>query len=81
VIKKQIIYKTYKHHSVRVLHDPMDASKFDVRFTQSSYPTWSVWHKNADELLMKELVQIYSIRAWIFQWLPPRLVHWMVIGG
>ena len=36
--------------------------------------------KNTDSYVMKELVMIYTIRAWILQLLPPRLTHWLVIG-
>ena len=80
MIKKQIIFKTYRHLSVRVLRDT-DRDRYDIRFTQSAFPYWSLWHKNVDELGMKELVQIYKLRAWVLQWLPPRLTHWLITGS
>ena len=80
MIKKQIIYKTYRNLSVRVLED-VDRDRYDIRFSQTVFPYWSLWHKNCDRLLMKELLQIYRIRAWVLQWLPPRLTHWLVTGS
>ena len=81
MIKKQIIYKTYRHLSIRVLCDTYNNDRYDVKFTQSEYPSWSLSHNNIDEYGMKELLQIYTLRARLLQWLPPKITHWLVVGG
>ena len=80
MIKKTIKYKRYRYLSVRVLQDTIREDRYDVTFTSGTWPSWRLWHKNTDELCMKELLQIYTIRAWILQWLPPRITHWLVTG-
>tara|TARA_B100000941_G_C28417524_1_gene506949 strand:+ start:775 stop:1020 length:246 start_codon:yes stop_codon:yes gene_type:complete len=80
VIKETIIYKRYRYLSVRVLKDTTRDDCYDVVFTSAAWPTFRKRYKNTDSYVMKELVMIYSIRASVLQWLPPRLTHWLVIG-
>ena len=51
-----------------------------IQFWTEPLRDWNKYYKNTDELCMKELLQIYTIRAWVLQWLPPRLTHWLVTG-
>ena len=80
MIKKTIVYRRWRYLSVRVLMDPISEDRFDVNFAPGAWPHWRKWHKDVDVLLMKELLQIYSIRAWCLQWFPPRFVHWLIVG-
>lgn len=80
VIKKTIIYKRYRYLTLRVLQDTLIEDCYDVVFTSAAWPTFRHRYKNTDSYVMKELVMIYTIRAWILQLLPPRLTHWLVIG-
>ena len=80
VIKKTIVYRRFRYLSVRVLMDPNNDDCYDLTFTSGSWPHWRIFHKNIDILLMKELLQLYTIRAWVLQWLPPRFTHWLITG-
>ena len=79
MIKKQIIFKSYKNLIIRVWEDTEENNIYDVTFTQAVWPHWRIRHKNKDLLSMKELVHIYSIRAFIMQWLSPRFTYWLVM--
>ena len=80
MIKKSILYKRDRYISVRVLKDTEKEDCYDVSLQSSAFPRWKRWHRNVDSYLMKELVWRYSIRAWIWQWLPPRVSHFIVTG-
>ena len=56
MIKKTIKYKRYRYLSVRVLQDTINEDSYDVTFTSGAWPSWRLWHKNTDELGMKELI-------------------------
>ena len=80
MIKETIIYKRYRYLTLRVLKDTTREDCYDVVFTSAAWPTFRRRYKNIDRYVMKELVMIYRIRAFVLQWLPPRLTHWLVTG-
>ena len=79
-IKKSILYKRYRYISVRVLKDTTKEDCFDVSFQSSAWPRWKRWHNNVDIYVSRELVLRYSVRAWMLQWLSPRISHWIITG-
>ena len=80
MIQHQIVYKKYRYITVRVLKNTNKEDSYDVMFQSSAWPRWRRWHKNVDIYVMKELVFIYKIRAWLLQFTTPRVSHWIITG-
>ena len=80
MIQHQIVYKKYRYITVRVLKNTNKEDSYDVMFQSSAWPRWRRWHKNVDIYVMKELVLIYKIRAWLLQFTTPRVSHWIITG-
>ena len=80
MIQHQIVYKKYRYITVRVLKNTNKEDSYDVMFQSSAWPRWRRWHKNVDMYVMKELVTIYKLRAWLLQFTSPRVSHWIITG-
>ena len=80
MIQHQIVYKKYGYITVRVLKNTNKEDSYDVMFQSSAWPRWRRWHKNVDIYVMKELVFIYKIRAWLLQFTTSRVSHWIITG-
>ena len=80
MIPQQIFYKKYRYISVKVLKDTNKEDSYEVELQSSAWPRWKRWHKNADIYVMKEILFMYKVRAWILQFTPPRVSYWIVTG-
>tara|TARA_B100000989_G_C19441662_1_gene427616 strand:- start:668 stop:922 length:255 start_codon:yes stop_codon:yes gene_type:complete len=83
VIKKQIISKKWGYLQIRLfehINKQQSYDLFDLVITSTAWPYWRLAYKNLDDLTAKELYNVYKIRCWLLQFIPPRICYWLVIG-
>lgn len=80
MLKELIREKKLSYLHIRVYKDPF-SDKYEIIFTSSKWPYWRKTQRTTDELLVKEIFNLWTNHARVLQFLPARLCYKLIVGN